>query len=196
MVSIPISTNIVKTIANLIYYLYSDNGNKQYRRMQTNKTSTRKRTTERERRASLTTEQYRQRERERQRETCQPYNRTKNMDRSSNSEQHRQMRERRISEEREQHRLTNSEKRRQSRSQNNLVSYQCIKYFTKLTKIFLHLITASANAYYIGKILHDRNHNTSGLSAGLASYYNNRTAIIGAIQKSMSVTSDNCTIIL
>ena len=29
MVSIPISTNKVKTIANLIYHLYSDNGNKQ-----------------------------------------------------------------------------------------------------------------------------------------------------------------------
>ena len=97
MVSIPISTNIVITIANLIYYLYSDNGNKQYRRMQTNKTSTRKSTTERET-ASLTTE-------------------LRNMDRSSNSEQHRQIRERRASEEREQHRSTNSEKRRQSRSQ-------------------------------------------------------------------------------
>ena len=127
MVSIPISTNIVKTIGNLIYYLYSDNGNKQYRRMQTNKTSTRKRTIEREmcqphntteRGASLTTEQYRQRVRERQRERrASLTTELRNMDRSGNSEQHRQMRERRTSEEREQHRSTNSEKRRQSRSQ-------------------------------------------------------------------------------
>ena len=103
---------------------------------------------QRERRASLTTE-------------------LRNMDRSSNSEQHRQMRERRTSEEREQHRSTNSEKRRPSRSQQPCE----LSYFTKLTKIFLHLITASANAYYIGKILRDRNHYTSGLSAGFASIY-------------------------
>ena len=87
---------------------------------------------ERERHASLTTE-------------------LRNMDRSSNSEQHRQMRESRTSEEREQHRSTNSEKKEDNHDHNNLVSYQCIKYFTKLTKIFLHLITASANAYYIAK---------------------------------------------
>ena len=166
MVSIPISTNIEKTIASLIY-LYSDNGNKQYRRMQTNKTSTRKRMTEREtcqphntteretcqphnmteRRASITTEQFRQRERERRRERCASLTtELRNMDRSSNSEQHRQMRERRTSEEREQHRSTNSEKRR-NHDHNNLVSYQCIKYFTKLT-------------------------NSSGFSTGLASIYN------------------------
>ena len=172
MVSIPISTNIVKTIANLIYYLYSDNDNKQYRRMQTNKTSTRKRTTERE--------------------SCQPHNRTiqakkkratererraslttelKNMDRSSNSEQHRQMRERQTSEERD-NIDRQTVKKEDNHDHNNFVSYQCIKYFTKLTKIFLHLITASANAYYIGKILRDRNYNTSGLTAGLASNYN------------------------
>ena len=104
MVSIPISTNIVKTIANLRYYLYSDNGNKQYRRIQTNKTSKR----QRERRARLTTE-------------------LRNMDRSSNSEQHRQMSERRISEETEQHRSTNSEKE-DNHDHNNLVSYQCMTY--------------------------------------------------------------------
>ena len=38
---------------------------------------------------------------------------------------------------------------------NNLVSYQCIKYFTKFTKI-----------------LRDNNYNTSGLSTGLASLDN------------------------
>ena len=62
-------------------------------------------------------------------------------------------------------------KKEDNHDHNNLESYQCIKYFTKLTKIFLHLITDSANAYYIGKILRYRNHNTSGLSAGLASHF-------------------------
>ena len=43
-------------------------------------------------------------------------------------------------------------KKEDNHDHNNLVSYQCIKYFTKLTKIFLPLITVSANAYYIGKM--------------------------------------------
>ena len=111
MVSIPISTNIVKTIANFIYYLYSDNGNKQYRRMQTNKTSTRKRTTERET-ASLTTE-------------------LSNMDRSSNTGKY--VRDELQKKESNIDRQT--VKKEDNHDHNNLVSYQCIKYFTKFTKI-------------------------------------------------------------
>ena len=96
----------------------------------------------------------RQLERERQRETCQPHNGTiqakrkrttererraslttelRNMDRSSNSEQHRQIRERRASEEREQHRWTNSEKRRVINASNillNLPKYCVIEITT------------------------------------------------------------------
>ena len=45
-------------------------------------------------------------------------------------------------------------KKEDNHDHNNLVSYQCIKYFTKFTKI-----------------LRDRNYNTSGLSTGLARYY-------------------------
>ena len=45
-------------------------------------------------------------------------------------------------------------KKEDNHDHNNLVSYQCIKYFTKFTKI-----------------LRDSNYNTSGLSTGLASYY-------------------------
>ena len=92
-----------------------------------------------ERRASLTTEQRRQRERKRQRERRASLTTVlRNMDRSSNSEQHREMRESRTSEEREQHRSTNSQKKEDNQDHNNFVSYQCIKYFTKLTKMFLH----------------------------------------------------------
>ena len=43
-------------------------------------------------------------------------------------------------------------KKEDNHDHNNLASYQCIKYFTKFTKI-----------------LRDRNYNTSGLSTGLAS---------------------------
>ena len=146
MVSIPISTNIVKTIANLIYYLYSDNGNKQYRRMQTNKTSTRKRTTERE--------------------TCQPYNIDQVIVNNTGKCVRDELQKKESNIDRQ------TVKKEDNHDHNNLVSYQCIKYFTKLTKIFLHLITATANAYYIRKILRDRNYNTSGLSAGLASNNN------------------------
>ena len=46
-------------------------------------------------------------------------------------------------------------KKEDNHDHNNLVSYQCIKYFTKFTKI-----------------LSDSNYNTSGLSTGLASVYN------------------------
>ena len=45
-------------------------------------------------------------------------------------------------------------KKEDNRDHNNPASYQCIKYFTKFTKI-----------------LRDRNYNNSGLSTGLASYY-------------------------
>ena len=47
-------------------------------------------------------------------------------------------------------------KKEDNHDHNNLVSYQCIKYFTKFTKI-----------------LRDRNYNTFGLSMGLASNNNN-----------------------
>ena len=46
-------------------------------------------------------------------------------------------------------------KKEDNHDHNNLVSYQCIKYFTKFTKI-----------------LRDRNYNTCGLSMGLASNNN------------------------
>ena len=46
-------------------------------------------------------------------------------------------------------------KKEDNHDHNNLVSYQCIKYFSKFTKT-----------------LRDRNYNTCGLSTGLASYYN------------------------
>ena len=105
---------------------------------------------DRERRASLTTEQYRQRERERQRER-----------RASLKTELRTWIDQVIvnntgkcvrDELQKKDRSTNSEKR-SNHDHNNLVTYQCIKYFTKLTKMFLHLIIASANANYIGKTI-------------------------------------------
>ena len=106
-----------------------------------------------DRRASLTTEQYRQKERERQRERDVPalqQNKETWIDQVIVNNAGKCVRDELQKKESNIDRQT---VKKDNHDHNNLLSYQCIKYFTKLTKIFLHLITASANAYYIGKTI-------------------------------------------